>query len=177
MYSVHRLDRDSSGLIVFARDEESQGQIIRQFADHAAVRKYVALIPGTLKDQSIRSQFIRDRGDGLRGSTTDTNIGEHAITHFKSLRTIGKLSELECTLETGRTNQIRIHLAEAGHPICGDIKYRGPFGKPAIKDTSGIHRLALHATELKFKHPDTQRLLEFELGWPLDMQRFIEKMG
>ena len=177
LFSIHRLDRDSSGLLVFARDEESQGKIIRQFADHAAVRKYLAVIPGTIEDQTIQSQFIRDRGDGLRGSTTDTTIGEHAITHFKLLRRLGQFSEIECKLETGRTNQIRIHLAEAGHPICGDIKYRGPYDGPMVEDKSRIHRLALHATELKFEHPDTGKLQEFTSNWDVDMLKFMDRQG
>ena len=136
MFPVHRIDRDSSGLLVFARNKEAQTNIIHQFAQHDAVRKYLAIIPGTIKDQTVTSQFIRDRGDGLRGSTEDTSIGEQAVTHFRTIRTLGKkaqFSELECKLETGRTNQIRIHLAELGHPICGDIKYRGPVGVPQLK--------------------------------------------
>ena len=175
LFPVHRLDRDSSGLIVFARDEDSQTKIIQQFAQHSAVRMYLALIPGEIEDRTVRSQLIRDRGDGLRGSTEDTSIGEHAITHFRTLRKFDGYSELACTLETGRTNQIRIHLAELGHPICGDIKYRGPFAKPTIEDHSKIKRLALHANELKFKHPVSDQLLEYEAPWPFEMQRFVER--
>lgn len=176
LLSVHRIDRDSSGLLVFARNEEAQTKIIHQFAQHDAVRQYLALIPGTIKDQTVTSQFIRDRGDGLRGSTTDTSIGEEATTHFKTLRKIGNYSELECRLKTGRTNQIRIHLAELGHPICGDIKYRGPFGKPPVAEESGIHRMALHAAELKLEHPTTEKLLDFKTPWPSDMLNFLSKL-
>ena len=134
------------------------------------------MIPGTIENQSIRSQLIRDRGDGLRGSTDDTSVGEHSITHIRTLRKIGDYCELSCTLETGRTNQIRIHLAESGHPICGDIKYRGPFGSPAIEESSNIHRMALHATELKFKHPVTEEQLEYAAPWPIDMLQYIERL-
>ena len=176
LLSVHRIDRDSSGLLVFARNEEAQTKIIHQFAQHDAVRKYLALIPGTIAEQTIKSQFTRDRGDGLRGSTTDTSIGEQAITHFRTLRTIGEYSELECRLETGRTNQIRIHLAELGHPICGDIKYRGAFEQPPVCDESKVHRMALHATELNFKHPTTKKLLQFKTPWPADMLRFLHRL-
>jgi len=181
MFPVHRIDRDSSGLLVFARNKEAQTKIIHQFAQHAAVRKYLALIPGVVEDQTVTSQFTRDRGDGLRGSTTDTSIGEQATTHFKTLRTFeadgGRtFSELECSLETGRTNQIRIHLAELGHPICGDLKYRGPLGVDPIVDDSGIFRMALHATKLNFKHPTTDVLMEFTTPWPKRMQKFLEKL-
>ena len=176
LFPVHRIDRDSSGLLTFARNTEAQTKIIHQFAQHDAIRKYFALIPGKISDQTITSQFIRDRGDGLRGSTDDTSIGEHATTHFRTLRYIGGFSEVECRLETGRTNQIRIHLAELGHPICGDIKYRGPFGKPPVKDRSGIHRMALHAAELKFLHPTTDKPLDFVTAWPKDMRGYLDRL-
>jgi 23S rRNA pseudouridine1911/1915/1917 synthase len=176
LFSVHRIDRDSSGLLVFARNKESQTKIIHQFAQHAAVRKYFALIPGTIESQTVTSQFIRDRGDGLRGSTTDTTIGEQAVTHFRTLRKIGKYSELECRLETGRTNQIRIHLAELGHPICGDIKYRGAFGEPPIVDQSKIRRMALHAADLRFDHPTSGKQMQFQTKWPTDVQRYLDRL-
>jgi len=176
LFSVHRIDRDSSGLLVFARNKEAQSKIIQQFAQHDAVRKYFALIPGAIKDQTVTSQFIRDRGDGLRGSTTDTTIGEQAVTHFRTLQKIGGYSELECQLETGRTNQIRIHLAELGHPICGDIKYRGPFEKPPVVDESKIRRMALHAADLRFQHPTSEKQMQFQTSWPADMQRYLERL-
>lgn len=176
LFSVHRIDRDSSGLLVFARNKDSQTKIIQQFAHHEAVRKYFALIPGVIEDQTVTSQFIRDRGDGLRGSTTDTSIGEQAITHFKTLRKIGAYSEVECRLETGRTNQIRIHLAELGHPICGDIKYRGPFGQPKVEDKSRIRRLALHAAQLRFEHPASGKMMQFETEWPVDFQQDLKQL-
>ena len=176
LLSVHRIDRDTSGLLAFARNEESRTKIISQFAQHDAVRKYFALIPGSIKNQTVDSQFVRDRGDGLRGSTTDKASGEQAITHFRTLRKIGAYSELECRLETGRTNQIRIHLAELGHPICGDIKYRGPFGKPQMADRSKIRRMALHAADLRFEHPTSGRLMQFQTQWPSDMQRYLHRL-
>ena len=176
LLSVHRIDRDTSGLLVFARNKEAQTNIIQQFAHHDAVRRYFALIPGAIEDQTVTSQLIRDRGDGLRGSTTDAAEGDRAVTHFQTLRKIGAYSELECRLETGRTNQIRIHLAELGHPICGDIKYRGPFGKPPIVDNSKIRRMALHAADLRFEHPTTGKLMEFHTPWPADMQRYLNHL-
>ena len=176
LFAVHRLDRDTSGLLLFARHESTQQHIIQQFAQHDAVRKYLALIPGRLPDQTIRSRLIRDRGDGLRGSTLDQNIGQQAVTHIKFLRRIGDCSELECRLETGRTNQIRIHLAELGHPICGDIKYRGPFGGPRLDDTSGSPRLALHAAQLRFVHPETGEFLQYVSQWPSKIQHFLTRL-
>lgn len=176
MFSVHRIDRDSSGLLMFARSQKAQTHLIEQFAEHKAVRKYFALVPGTVADQTVTSQFIRDRGDGLRGSTDDTSIGQEAITHIRTLRQLGEYSELECRLETGRTNQIRIHLAELGHPIRGDIKYRGPMGGPDVEDTSRIPRLALHAAVLEFKLPSDGKLMKFDTQWPPEMQRFLNRL-
>ena len=175
LLSVHRIDRDTSGLVVFARNEQAQQQIISQFAEHQAVRKYLCIIPGTVTDQTVTSQLIRNRGDGLRGSTSDMSIGQQAVTHIRTLRKLGQHSELECTLETGRTNQIRIHLAELGHPVCGDIKYRGPMNAP-LEDSSGSPRLALHASVLRIRHPKTSRILDFHTSWPPDMQRFLNRL-
>jgi 23S rRNA pseudouridine1911/1915/1917 synthase len=180
LFPVHRIDRDTSGLLAFARNHESKTRMIQQFAQHSAVRKYFALIPGSIKDQTVTSQFVRDRGDGLRGSRTSATPegtkSERAVTHFQTLRRISGFSELECRLETGRTNQIRIHLAELGHPICGDIKYRGPFGKPEVADRSRIHRLALHAADLRFEHPTSRKLMHFQTQWPGDMKRHLERL-
>lgn len=176
LFSVHRIDRDSSGLLMFARNEEAQQKIITQFADHKAVRKYFALVPGTVAEQTIHTNFVRDRGDGLRGSTLQPDVGQEAITHVRTLRTIGPYSELECRLETGRTNQIRIHLAELGHPICGDIKYRGPLQGPAVEDESRVPRLALHAAELAFELPSTGELKRFQTPWPRDLQKYLNRL-
>ncbi len=175
LFSVHRIDRDTSGLLVFARSEAAQQQIISQFAEHKAVRKYFCVVPGSLKDQTIRTQLIRDRGDGLRGSTSDKTIGQEAVTHIRTLRPLGQFSELECTLETGRTNQIRIQLAELKHPVCGDIKYRGPLGNPQ-EDVSNAPRLALHAAVLRLQQPETGKLLDFSTSWPSDMHRFLNRL-
>jgi len=176
LWPVHRIDRDTSGLLVFARTETAQQALIQQFAEHKAVRKYLCLVPGTLVDQTVQSQLIRDRGDGRRGSSPDTTIGQPATTHIRTLRQLGAFTELECTLETGRTHQIRIHLAELGHPVCGDIRYRGPFGQPETADFSGAPRLALHAAVLRVCHPESDDLLDFETSWPADMQRFLNRL-
>lgn len=176
LYAVHRIDRDTSGLLVFARNRAAQQKLISQFAVHEALRIYLAVVPGHPPSQTIRTRLIRDRGDGLRGSTDDTSIVRHAVTHITNLRRVGQYSELVCRLETGRTNQIRIHLAELGHPVCGDIKYRGPFGQPPLPDTSGSPRLALHAARLQFAHPETGKPLDYRSPWPPEMQRFLERL-
>lgn len=176
LFPVHRIDRDTSGLLMFARTEEAQARLIDQFAAHHALRKYWCVIPGFVPDQTIRTHFIRDRGDGLRGSSRDAGIGQHAVTHIRTLRRLGEFSEVECRLETGRTNQIRIHLAELGHPVCGDLKYRGPVGQPPVPDHTRVPRLALHAAELGFVHPLSGESLVFETPWPPDMARFLKTL-
>lgn len=177
LLSVHRIDRDTSGLLVFALRRAVQEKLIEQFAAHDVTRVYRVVIPGQMTKQTIRSRLVRDRGDGLRGSNRDTEEGDEAVTHVSPISRLGSdYSELECRLETGRTHQIRIHLAEARHPVCGDIMYRGPMGGPSIIDKSGTPRLALHAAQLGFEHPTLGEVLHFESPWPSDMEAFIARM-
>lgn len=172
---VHRIDRETSGIVVFARTETAQQELIRQFAAHSVHRRYLCIIPKELSAQTLRSVQIRDRGDGLRGSASDEDPerGLSMVTHIRPLRRLGRFSELECRLETGRTNQIRIQLAELGLPLCGDVKYRGPFGAAEIPDDSGAPRLALHAAELGVVHPHSKAAVLWSSGWPPEMLRWI----
>lgn len=176
LLAVHRIDRETSGVLVFARTQACQEGLIQQFAEHSTLRRYRCIIPGQMDAQTIESRQIRDRGDGLRGSSPDGTHGLRMVTHIHPIVQYGEYSELECRLETGRTNQIRIHLAELGHPICGDIKYRSGFGIPPIADNSRAPRLALHALELGFVHPVTANSLAFTVPWPPDLNRFIQQL-
>ncbi len=176
LLAVHRIDRETSGVLVFARTEQAQEGLIHQFAQHATMRRYRCIVPGHVEAQTIETRQIRDRGDGLRGSCPEGQRGLRMVTHVQPVASYGDYSELECRLETGRTNQIRIHLAESGHPICGDVKYRGRFGEPPIPDLSNAPRLALHAMELGFDHPVTNEPHRFSGPWPQDMQRFIARL-
>jgi 23S rRNA pseudouridine1911/1915/1917 synthase len=176
LLAVHRIDRETSGVLVFARTEVCQEGLIQQFAEHSTLRRYRCIVPGHVETQTMESRQIRDRGDGLRGSCPDRKHGLRMVTHIHPLARYGDYSELECRLETGRTNQIRIHLSELGHPICGDIKYRSRFGEPPIPDRSNAPRLALHAMELGFVHPATKQPLNFTVPWPTDLQRFLMQL-
>jgi len=176
LLAVHRIDRETSGILVFARNEAAQAGLIEQFAAHDALRRYFCVIPGLLPEQTIESRQIRDRGDGLRGSSPDGSWGRRMVTHINPLRRLGDYCELECRLETGRTNQIRIHLAELGHPICGDVKYRGPVGAAPISDHSKAPRLALHAAELGFVHPVTKEPHDYKSPWPKDILAMIRRL-
>lgn len=182
LFSVHRIDRDTSGLLAFARTESAQQALIRQFAAHEVVRTYRVVCLGELAPQTVESRLVRDRGDGLRGSADDHN-GMPATTHLKPKATLRahaeapeSYQELECSLETGRTHQIRIHLAESGAPVCGDWVYRGKADQPPIPDHSDAPRLALHASVLALEHPTTRTVLRFESPWPPDLHRWIARL-
>ena len=134
---VHRLDRETSGLLVFARSVKAERNLGEQFRRHTTRRKYLAVALGSVPEQRISSRLVRDRGDGRRGSTTEPGVGKLAVTHVRPLEQIGPYTLIECRLETGRTHQIRIHLAEQGHPLCGDRVYRKPPGGGVLPDESG----------------------------------------
>jgi 23S rRNA pseudouridine1911/1915/1917 synthase len=173
---VHRLDRETSGLVVFARSALAERELGRQFKQHTVVRRYLAVIPGYLPPQTIRSRLVPDRGDGRRGSTTLPGVGKEAVTHVVVEERLPGYTVLSCRLETGRTHQIRIHLAEAGHPVCGDKVYVKKPGGGVFEDNSGAPRLALHATELGFEHPVTGEHLHWTMPLPGDLQKFVEKL-
>jgi 23S rRNA pseudouridine1911/1915/1917 synthase len=174
--AVHRLDRDTSGLLVFARTVEAERHLVQQFRQHTIHRRYLAVIHGTLSAQTITSRLVRDRGDGRRGSTTNPRLGQHAVTHVRPVEEIGEYSLVECRLETGRTHQIRIHLSELGHFVCGDRVYCQPLHKKPLSDTSGAPRLALHAAELGFEHPLTGESLRFKMPLPPDLHDFLNRL-
>ncbi|MBI2805274.1 MAG: RluA family pseudouridine synthase [Planctomycetes bacterium] len=170
---VQRLDKETSGLVVFARTVEAERGLGLQFRRHTVTRRYLALVPGIVTPQTIRSTLIRDRGDGKRGSTTLKNAGKDAITHVTVEERLRDYTLLSCRLETGRTHQIRIHLAELGHPVCGDRVYHRP-GAPA--DASGAPRLALHAVELGFTHPITEEVMHWDMPAPPDLRELLERL-
>ncbi len=174
--AVHRLDRDTSGVMVFARTASAERHLVFQFREHSTERRYLAIVHGHIESQTITSNLVRDRGDGRRGSTKQPGVGKRAVTHVRVLERIGDFSLVECQLETGRTHQIRIHLSEAGHPVCGDKVYgRDRFG-PRGEDSSGAPRLALHAARLAFTHPSTQQRMHFEMRLPRDLHQFIQQL-
>ncbi len=173
---VHRLDRDTSGLLVFARNETAEEHLVAQFRRHSVHRVYWAIVYGRPRDATIISNLVRDRGDGLRGSVRNPKIGQRAVTHVRWIEQLGDYSLVECRLETGRTNQIRIHLAEAGHLVCGDPKYDQPYGTEAIRDASQAPRLALHAAELGFIHPVSGEELFFQMPFPPDLEQFAQRL-
>jgi 23S rRNA pseudouridine1911/1915/1917 synthase len=167
--AVHRIDKETSGLVVFARTVTAERGLGRQFHDHTVHRRYLAVVPGVVDSQTIKTHLVRDRGDGRRGSGP-AGQGKHAVTHVEAAERLPGYTVLWCRLETGRTHQIRIHLAELGHPICGEKVYRGEA------DRSGAPRLMLHAAELGFTQPVTGESLRWSMPPPADMRGFLDRL-
>lgn len=156
---VHRLDRDTSGLLVYAKTLQAEQILEHNWRDIVTDRRYLALVSGELpqKQGSVES-WLKDNKAYFTYSSPVDNGGKYALTHYRVLRTDGKHSLVELKLETGRKNQIRVHMQDLGHPVCGDIKY-GNGDDP-------IGRLALHAYRLNFYHPMTGEPLRFETPVP-----------
>jgi 23S rRNA pseudouridine1911/1915/1917 synthase len=176
--AVHRLDHDTSGVMVFARTPAAETALIRMFKKHDMERAYLAMVLGDMPACTINNYLIRDRGDGLRGSTTDAQApdAQRAITHVKPLEKLAGYTVVECRLETGRTHQIRIHLSEAGHMLCGEKVYVRALNGPLRVDTSEAPRQMLHAAVLGFVHPITHQTLQFVSPLPRDFQKVLERL-
>jgi 23S rRNA pseudouridine1911/1915/1917 synthase len=162
---VQRLDKETSGLLVFARNLAAKRHLAQQFRRHSIERRYLALVKGTVSEQTLRSRLVKDRGDGRRGSTRHSQLGREAVTHVRPLELLPAATLVECRLETGRTHQIRIQLAEAGHPLYGERVYAHPRDLSRL----GAPRLMLHAAVLGLLHPGTGQRLRFVEPLPQDM--------
>ncbi len=185
---VHRIDKDTSGLLVIAKNDDSQMAMARQFFDHSIERRYVAIVWGDLKEDegTVDANLMRDPSDRLRFCITDDpEKGKRAVTHWRVLERFGYVTFVECKLETGRTHQIRVHLSSLGHPIFGDERYGGTQirqGTIYSKYKQFIHncfelcpRQALHAKTLGFIHPGTRKLMHFDSELPADMAALLDK--
>jgi 23S rRNA pseudouridine1911/1915/1917 synthase len=176
VFAVHRLDKDTSGLVVFARSKQAESNLGQQFREHGIERLYLALVRGRAESRRIESWLVHDRGDGRRGSSGEAGVGQHAVTHVRLVEDLGGFSLVECRLETGRTHQVRIHLGEAGWPLCGERLYdRPPHGAP-LPDDSGAARTALHAATLGADHPVSGERLRWEAPLPSDMADLLKRL-
>lgn len=172
--AVHRLDRDTSGLVIFARTPQAARSLGEQFRTHNVERSYLALVRGRAQTRRIESWLVEDRGDGRRGSARRAGEGKRAVTHVKVVEELGDFTLVECRLETGRTHQVRIHLGEQGWPICGERIYDRPLhGKP-LPDNSGAPRLALHAASLGMIHPSTGKRMLWSGPLPPDLATLLD---
>lgn len=186
-YLVHRIDKDTSGLLLVAKTEEAQVVLAKQFFDHTIERKYVALVWGDFDQDSgtIVGNLARSPRDRRVMEVCDDEHGKHAVTHWHVIERFGYVTLIECVLETGRTHQIRAHMRHIGHPLFSDAAYGGDA---ILKGTTFSRyrqfvdncfavcpRQALHARILGFEHPSTGKHIHFESPLPDDMQQLIER--
>jgi 23S rRNA pseudouridine1911/1915/1917 synthase len=176
LYIVHRIDKDTSGLLCFARTRLAERGLHAVFKRHTAARTYLAVAEGDVGAMRIESVIAPDRGDGIRGSTRHVDQGQRSVTFVEPLRRLPRTTLCRVRLETGRTHQIRIHLSERGHPLVGETVYirdllrtgRSPLSAP---------RLMLHAALLGFRHPVTNVALEWTARPPEDFVAVFESLG
>ena len=184
---VHRIDKDTSGLLVVSKNDEAQLKLARQFFEHSIDRRYTAVVWGNVKDDEgmIEGNIGRDPNDRLRFKVYPDDRGKTAITHYRVLERFGFVTLVECKLETGRTHQIRVHMSHIGHPLFNDERYGGSeirSGTIYSKYRQFIEncfklcpRQALHARTLGFVHPKTGKWMQFESPLPADILALIEK--
>ena len=180
---VHRLDKDTSGLMVVARSLAAHTALVEMLSRHAVERQYEAVVGGTLvAGGTIDAPIGRHMGDRLRQAVRDEEDGKHAVTHYRLRERFRAHSLIQCNLETGRTHQIRVHLAHIHHPLVGDPLYGGGLRLPKgatpelVAALRGFRRQALHAERLAFEHPVTGEALAFEAKRPADMEALIASL-
>ncbi len=174
--AVHRLDKETSGLVVFARTVEAERHLGQQFRAHTVERSYLAVVRGRAEPGRIESYLVEDRGDHRRGSSRQPGAGKRAVTHLTVVERLGEYTLVQCRLETGRTHQVRIHLGERGIPICGERVYDRPVHGRPPPDPSGAPRLALHAASLGFVHPATGKWRKWTAPLPKDLADFVARL-
>ena len=181
---VHRLDKDTSGILVVAKTDVVHRGLSVQFEEHSITRQYVAVVCGSPAEttRTIAAQIARSRRDRRRMTTVKTG-GRHAVTHYEVLERYAQFSLVQLTLETGRLHQIRVHLQHIGYPVAGDAIYGGEqralndAGTAALKHAlAGLKRQALHARLLGFEHPATGENLTFSVPMPKDMQQVVDAL-
>jgi len=179
---VHRIDKDTSGLLVVAKSDRAHEGLARQFKDHSIHRRYLAVCAGhpNPPDGKIEGRIGRSDANRKKMAVLDkkSSRGKHAVTHYRVLRRLESASLIECRLETGRTHQVRVHCASIGHALLGDPLYgRTPSKlRPVLRDL-GFERQALHAAEIGFEHPVNGQWVEFASELPEDMRELIDECG
>ena len=176
---VHRIDKDTSGLLVVAKTDKAHEGLAAQFARHDVDRRYTAVVGGVPVPPAgrIEGALARSTANRQKMAIVKDGRGKHAITHFRTVAAFDGAAQVECRLETGRTHQIRVHMASIGHALLGDAVYGRTPGKlaPLLKDMA-FERQALHAATLGFVHPVTQEKLCFESPLPADMVALIGRL-
>lgn len=176
---VHRIDKDTSGLLVVAKTDVAHEGLARQFADHSIERVYAAVVAGRPVPPSgtVRGAIARSSHDRKKMALVEDGRGKHAVTHYRTIEPLNGAALIECRLETGRTHQVRVHMSSIGHPLLGDPAYgRTPPRIRPLLQNLGFRRQALHARELGFIHPVTQERKHFVSAMPADLGRLIEEL-
>lgn len=170
IFVVHRLDRETSGLMMYAKDELTQHTLRDNWHDIVTDRRYVAIVSGDMeRDFGTVESWLTDRKLYVSSSPVDDGQGKYSVTHYKTIKRANGYSLLELDLETGRKNQIRVHMSDLGHPVVGDERYGS--------DSNPLGRLALHAFKLCFHHPVTGELMEFETPYPATFKNLMLRKG
>jgi 23S rRNA pseudouridine1911/1915/1917 synthase len=177
---VHRIDKDTSGLLVVAKTDVAHEGLAKQFAAHSIDRRYLAIVNGVpnTSEGAVDLPLARSATNRKKIAVVEGRRGKRAVTHWKRMQLLRDAALVECRLETGRTHQVRVHMASLGHPLLGDPVY-GRSGKTHGKLLNELqfHRQALHAAELGFTHPVTKRRLSFSSPMPPDMQELFKALG
>ncbi len=170
---IHRLDRDTSGLLVIAKSQKISQRVKEQFSARKPDREYVAIVKGRVeKEKGTFRSFLATDDDLNQYSTKKEAEGKLAITHYEVVSYLEEATRVRVTLETGRRNQIRVHFSEIGHPVIGDVRYQSGLAKHKYWPHP---RLALHAARLGFAHPMSKKKLEFISPLPKEFEQFLSR--
>ncbi len=174
---VHRIDKDTSGLMVAAKTDRAHEGLARQFHDHSIDRRYRAIVGGLPRPSEGKVDAPLARSATNRKKIAIVQGGKRAVTHFRTMQTLHDAALVECRLETGRTHQVRVHMASIGHALLGDPVYgRTKGAQKALLETLGFRRQALHAAHLGFIHPVKSTALAFDSDMPADMQELFSEL-
>ena len=175
---VHRIDKDTSGLLVAAKTDRAHVGLAAQFKAHSIDRRYQAIVSGRVlaSEGTVDAPLARSPQNRKKIAIVKGNGGKRAVTHWRKLRQLREAALLECKLETGRTHQVRVHMASIGHPLLGDPVYGSSRAHRSLLATLNFHRQALHAAHLGFIHPVKSNALAFDSEMPSDMQELLTKL-
>jgi len=177
---VHRIDKDTSGLLVVAKTDVAHEGLAKQFAAHSIDRRYLAIVSGVprVSEGKVDAPLARSATNRKKIAIVEGKRGKRAVTHWKRLESLKDAASVECRLETGRTHQVRVHMASIGHPLLGDPVYgRSSKTHGKLLKELGFHRQALHAAAIGFTHPVTGGRLSFFSPMPPDMQELFNALG
>jgi 23S rRNA pseudouridine1911/1915/1917 synthase len=177
---VHRIDKDTSGLLVVAKHDRAHEGLAKQFADHSIDRRYLAIVSDVPRqaEGTVDAPLARSSQNRKKIAIVGEGRGKRAVTHWRRIEILKDAALVECRLETGRTHQVRVHMASIGHPLVGDPVYgRTRKAHRELLKCLGFHRQALHAAHLGFVHPITKGRLSFDSALPSDMQELFSALG